>query len=65
MSVVGNKSWSGGGGSGIEAFVNEIGWEKIGPSIEATYSPKDVEFEALNALGKEIVARLNSDFNVK
>jgi flavorubredoxin len=62
ISVFGNKSWSGGGVSGIESFVSEIGWEKIGPSIEATYSPKDAEFTALNALGKEIAERLHADF---
>ena len=63
VSVFGNKSWSGGGVSGIDAFVKEIGWEKIGDSIEATYSPKDAEFDALQKLGKEIAERLNSDFN--
>ncbi len=62
ISVFGNKSWSGGGVSGIEAFVEEIGWEKIGESIEATYSPKDAEFEALSKLGREIASRLAEDF---
>ena len=62
VSVFGNKSWSGGGVSGIDAFVSEIGWEKIGPSIEATYSPKSEEFEALKALGKEIADRLNAEY---
>ncbi len=64
VSVFGNKSWSGGGVSGIDAFVKEIGWEKIGPSIEATYSPKDAEFESLNKLGKEMAKRLNDEFNI-
>ena len=62
ISVFGNKSWSGGGVSGIEAFVSEIGWEKIGPSIEATYSPKDQEFLLLSKLGKEIAERLDAHY---
>ncbi|MBF4695662.1 FprA family A-type flavoprotein [Fusibacter ferrireducens] len=62
VSVFGNKSWSGGGVSGIDAFVEEIGWEKIGQSIEATYSPKEAEFKALQELGKEIAARLKTDY---
>lgn len=62
ISVFGNKSWSGGGVSGIEAFVEAIGWEKIGPSIEATFSPKEAEFEALCALGTEIATRLHDDY---
>ncbi len=65
ISVFGNKSWSGGGVSGIEAFVSEIGWEKIGPSIEATYSPKDPEFILLSKLGKEIADRLDADYPVE
>jgi len=65
ISVFGNKSWSGGGVSGIEAFVSEIGWEKIGPSIEATYSPKDPEFILLSKLGKEIAERLDADYPVE
>ena len=65
ISVFGNKSWSGGGVSGIEAFVSEIGWEKIGPSIEATYSPKDSEFVLLSKLGKEIADRLDADYPIK
>lgn len=65
ISVFGNKSWSGGGVSGIEAFVSEIGWEKIGPSIEATYSPKDPEFVLLSKLGKEIADRLDADYPVE
>jgi flavorubredoxin len=65
VSVFGNKSWSGGGVSGIEAFVSEIGWEKIGPSIEATYSPKDPEFVLLSKLGKEIAERLDAEYPVE
>jgi flavorubredoxin len=65
ISVFGNKSWSGGGVSGIEAFVSEVGWEKIGPSIEATYSPKDPEFVLLSKLGKEIAERLDADYPVE
>ena len=34
VSVFGNKSWSGGGVSGIDAFVEEIGWEKIGRQLK-------------------------------
>ena len=63
ISVFGNKSWSGGGVSGIETFVEEIGWEKIGDSIEATYSPKDAEFMALTQLGKQIAAKLDETFS--
>lgn len=65
VSVFGNKSWSGGGVSGIDAFVSEMGWEKIGSSIEATYSPKDAEFDALNELGAEIAKRLKSEYDIK
>ncbi len=62
LSIFGNKSWSGGGVSGIEKFAEEIKWERIGESIEATFSPKDAEFSALKALGKEIAEKLKSDF---
>jgi flavorubredoxin len=62
VSVFGNKSWSGGGVSGINAFVEEIGWERIGESIEATYSPKDAEFKALTELGEAIAVKLHETF---
>ncbi|MBS7527278.1 FprA family A-type flavoprotein [Fusibacter paucivorans] len=62
VSVFGNKSWSGGGVSGINAFVDEIGWERIGESIEATYSPKDAEFKALTELGEAIAAKLHETY---
>lgn len=59
ISVFGNKAWSGGGVSGIEAFVSEMKWEKIGDSVEATFSPKDEEFYALNAIAKEMAQKLH------
>lgn len=59
LSIFGNKCWSGGGVSGIEAFAEELGWERIGSSIEATYAPSDQEFEALDNLAKEIAEALN------
>ena len=62
VSVFGNKSWSGGGVSGINAFVEEIGWERIGESIEATFSPKDAEFYALESLAKQIADKLHEDY---
>jgi len=65
VSVFGNKSWSGGGVSGINKFVDEIGWERIGESIEATFSPKDEEFRALTELGHAIANRLHEDFPEK
>lgn len=58
LSIFGNKSWSGGGVSGIEAFAAEIGWERIGESIEATYSPAEAEYAALDALARNIAEKL-------
>lgn len=54
--------WSGGGVSGIESFVEEIGWEKI-DLLSKRLTPKDAEFTALSALGKETADRLNADFS--
>jgi len=65
VSVFGNKSWSGGGVSGINKFVDEIGWERIGESIEATYSPKDAEFKAVTELGHAIAQKLHDDLPEK
>jgi len=62
ISVFGNKAWSGGGVSGIERFVEEVRWEKIGESVEATYSPTATEYKALKALGKEIAEKVKADF---
>jgi len=62
ISVFGNKSWSGGGVKGINEFADSIGWERIGTSIEATFSPKEEEFNALCELGKEIASRLNAEY---
>lgn len=61
VSVFGNKSWSGGGVKAIDAFVEEIKWDRIGESIEATYSPKDEEFEKLQELGEAIAAKVKSN----
>ncbi|MDO4799204.1 MAG: FprA family A-type flavoprotein [Bacillota bacterium] len=65
LSIFGNKSWSGGGVSGIEEFSKEMGWEVIGESIEATFSPKEREFQMLCDLGKQIADRLKQDYPEK
>lgn len=62
LSIFGNKCWSGGGVSGIEAFAQEIGWERIGESIEATYSPAEAEYKALDRLAEQIAAKLKEDY---
>lgn len=58
FSIFGNKCWSGGGVSGLEEFASTIGWEKVGNSIEATYSPNETEYAALDTLAAEIAAKL-------
>ncbi len=60
LSIFGNKCWSGGGVSGIEAFAEEIGWELIGQSIEATYSPAEAEYRALEELARDIAEKLRA-----
>lgn len=52
LGVFGNKAWSGGGVKAINEFQQKVQWEQVSPSIEATYTPKDAEFDALIQLGK-------------
>lgn len=58
LAIFGNKSWSGGGVSALNAFAEEMGWEKVGESVEATYAPHEKEFEALKAIAKELAAKV-------
>lgn len=62
LSIFGNKCWSGGGVSGLEAFAEEIGWERIGGSIEATYSPTESEYASLDKMAEEIASKLKADY---
>lgn len=61
LGVFGNKAWSGGGVKTIDAFAEKIKWEKIGDSIEATYTPKTAEFEQLYKLGKEMAEAVKNN----
>lgn len=54
LGIFGCKSWSGGGVNNLEAFAQRIKWEKVGPSVEATCTPKDAEYKALIQLGVEM-----------
>lgn len=54
IGVFGNKAWSGGGVKTIDAFVEKMKWEQVHTSIEATYSPKEKEFEELTILGEKM-----------
>jgi flavorubredoxin len=58
LGIFGNKSWSGGGVNTLEKFAERTKWEKVGESIEATYTPKDIEFQKLGVLGREIAEKV-------
>jgi flavorubredoxin len=58
LGIFGNKSWSGGGVSTLETFAENIKWERVGVSVEATSTPKSEEFIALEAMGKEMAAKV-------
>ncbi|GAA0180827.1 FprA family A-type flavoprotein [Clostridium sediminicola] len=61
LSIFGNKAWSGGGVKTIKAFADRTKFEIVGDSVEATYSPKKTEFEALTEMGKQIAELVKSN----
>lgn len=54
LGVFGCMSWSGGGVKAIDAFADQVKWERIGDSIEARCTPKEEEYKALLELGKNM-----------
>jgi len=62
VAVIGTSTWSGGGVKALNKHVEELGWNKIGDSIEAKYSAKPDDYELCDALAKELAeAILASD----
>lgn len=62
VAVLGTSTWSGGGVKALNKHVEELGWNKIGDSIEAKYSAKLNDYELCDALAKELAeAILSSD----
>lgn len=54
LGIFGNKCWSGGGVKAINECQSKLNWDLVADPIEATYSPKDEEFEKLIQLGKQM-----------
>lgn len=61
LGIFGNKAWSGGGVKAINEFQDKVKWDLIHEPIEATFSPKDPEFEALAILGKKMAEAVKNN----
>jgi flavorubredoxin len=61
LSIFGCKSWSGGGVNNLNAFADRVKWEKIGPSVEATCSPKESEFSVLLKIGEDMARAVKNN----
>ena len=54
VAILGTSTWSGGGVKALNAHIEELGWNKIGDSIEAKYSAKPSDYELCDALAREL-----------
>jgi flavorubredoxin len=45
VGIFGTASWSGGGVSNLNKFVERIKWQQVGESVEAKSSPKEVDYK--------------------
>jgi flavorubredoxin len=61
VAVLGTSTWSGGGVKALNQHVEELGWNKIGESIEAKYSAKPDDYELCDALAKELATAILAD----
>lgn len=58
LGIFGNKSWSGGGVKNLVPWAERLKWETVGEAIEATYTPKDEEYQKLCDLAKEMAEKV-------
>lgn len=61
LGIFGNKGWSGGGVKGILEFADKVKWERVSDSHEATFSAKDHDYEALNAIAKSMAEMVKNN----
>lgn len=61
LGIFGNKSWSGGGVSTLDAFAESIKWERVGVSVEATSTAKAHDLELLQEMGEEMAKKVISN----
>lgn len=61
LGIFGNKAWSGGGVKNLKTFAEKVKWDMVGDSIEATYTPKEEQFEQLKKLGIEIAEAVKNN----
>lgn len=54
VAILGTSTWSGGGVKALNKHVEELGWNKIGDSIEAKYSAKPNDYELCDTLAREL-----------
>lgn len=60
VAILGTSTWSGGGVKALNKHVEELGWNKVGDSIEAKYSAKPTDYELCDALAKELAKAILS-----
>lgn len=63
LGVFGNKSWSGGGVKTIMKFAEKIKWDFVAEPVEATYSPKEKDYNELSKLAKEMAELVKNNPN--
>jgi flavorubredoxin len=61
LGIFGNYSWSGGGVINLEAFAEQIKWERVGEAVEAKSSPKDKDFVKCENIAIEMVKKLKKN----
>ncbi len=61
LGIFGNRSWSGGGVSTLDTFAENIKWERVGVSVEATSTPKAPDFQLLQEMGQEMAQKVISN----
>ncbi|KAB3526355.1 FprA family A-type flavoprotein [Alkaliphilus serpentinus] len=58
VGIFGTASWSGGGVSTLQKFIEDIKWQQVGPTIEANSSPKDKDFKGCEVIAWEMAEKL-------
>ena len=61
VAILGTATWSGGGVKSLNKYIEELGWDHIGASIEAKYSAKPDDYKLCDALAKELAEKILND----
>lgn len=61
VAVLGTSTWSGGGVKALNKHVEELGWHRVGSSIEAKYAATPDDYKLCDDLAKELTDNILND----